>query len=255
MEMVTGYTNLATHAVLLKALLLTDEGKPAWAGKLRSHDAVRGGGSESPCGIHVHVQKPASLIHASKLRYFINSAANRQLIEDVARRYNAGFARINNAHCTNSPEKSAAQLIKPYKRWGDKITKQHAASALMRINGERYEALNFQNPNTVEYRIFRGSMLYESVMACLEFSVATWHYTRFAPAVRLTQDGFMEWINHPDNRADTRNLRVYLKRKGWDAFVPRPHKDAGPTTTTTEADDLPVVTPQEVDAIVNTANL
>ncbi len=242
-EMVTGYTDLATHAKLLHWLLVSDSGKPAWQGKLRSHDA-RGGS----CGIHVHVQKPTSLIHASKIRYFINAAASERLVRDVARRYNDGFARINNSAADSTPQETAANMVKQVKySRHDRLRREHTALAMQRFNQHsRYEALNFLNQNTLEFRIFRGTLMYVSVMACLEFTQAAWHFCRFCPATQLTPDNFVAWLNHPDNRADTRNLRVYLKRKGWACYVPNPRKDAPPTTESTE-DGLPTVTPAEIE--------
>jgi hypothetical protein len=218
-EMVTGFTDLGTHAALLKQMFENADGTSPWKGKLRSHDAK--GGS---CGIHVHIQKPKHLVHASKMRYFINHSGSQKLVSDVARRYNDGFARIDNALCRSTPQKLAVQAVKDVK-YGTttRTTANHERMALSRINGgNRYEALNFQNQHTVEFRIFRGTVVYQSMMACLEFTQAVWRFTRDTAATSLTVDNFVAWINRNDNRKDTRNLRLYLSRKGWaDVAVPK----------------------------------
>ena len=227
-EMVTGYTDVATHAALLKALLADEAGRPAWRGKLRSHDA-----SSQSCGIHVHVQKPASLIHASKMRYFINSPLSQKLVSDVARRYNTRWASVDHAAAGGTdPLKLAAAEVKACKR-GDKADKGSVRDALSRLSTTRYQALNFQNSATVEFRIFRGSMVYESVMACIEFSQAVWQYTRYTCAAQLSPNGFIAFISEPDNRKETANLRAYLTKKGWSPYMAKPRKVPGETASAT----------------------
>ena len=209
-EMVTGYTDLHTHNMLLKKLLCTDEGKPAWAGRLRSHDA-----SGQSCGIHVHIQKPKSLIHASRMRYFINAAATKELITDVARRYNVHYAKINNSLTAASPERAASAQLKNFKGYDTRATKETQTRALNRFNTDRYEALNFQNPRTVEFRLYRGSMMHETVMACMELTQAVYEYTQFRTAGMPTVAGFIDFINAADQASTTKNLRNYLHKKGW----------------------------------------
>ena len=224
-EMVTGYSNLATHADLLRALLSTPTGSPAFSGKLRSHDA-----DGQSCGIHVHIAKPKRLIHAMKMRYFINATQNAGLIKTVARRYSSGgYAKVQNRLVPTPQEsdKQTAKFFKESKRYGQSASKT-ATSAIDRINAnDRYEALNFQNEATVEFRIFRGSMLYGTVMACMEFTLATYDFCLVTSTVNLTTVKFVEWVNRPENRKQTVNLRQYLKRKGFDVVVPKPVKGLG----------------------------
>lgn len=232
-EMVTGYTSLAMHDKLLKTLLLGENGRAAWAGRLRSHDA-----SGAACGIHVHIQKPKHLLHATKMRYFINSAQNEQLIRDVARRYNESYARIDRNAGQIAPTKASVDLIKSvkYPSAARPTTSSHERMALDRINNDRYQALNFQNAHTVEFRIFRGSMLYESVMACLEFTQAVWQFCKDTSAINLTTEAFVDWINDAPQAASTRNLRKYLSKKGWSQVrVAKPVKTAPEPVVETES--------------------
>ena len=230
-EMVTGHTDLATHAQLLRALLCKDNGGNAYAGKLRSHDA-----SGQSCGIHVHAARPKSLLHAMKISYFINAGFNEQLIRDVARRYGNSYCTIREVPDAN---KAAAERFKRSKDYLSRhgYSKSAIASdAIGKINEQtRYVAVNYQNRATVEFRIFRGSMVYETVMACLEFSNAVWHFAKEMPATKLNTTEFIHWINEASNRKETRNLRTYLRKKGYDTIVPKARKEA--PTTTVEADD------------------
>ena len=217
-EMVTGWTDLQTHAKILKEML-TDNGVNCWQGKLRSHNNV--GGS---CGIHVHIVKP-SLIVSTKMRSFIYAAENKRLIEAVARRYNGSFSKMINV---DSWQEQAVDGYRDAKRY---VSSNALASkqAVSRLNGgDRYQALNFLNANTVEFRIFRGSMLYESVMACMEFTQSVYEFCRYTKAVNLNTPAFLKFICQPAQKHLTPNLRAYIRRKGFDVVVPNPVKAQAP---------------------------
>jgi hypothetical protein len=72
--------------------------------------------------------------------------------------------------------------------------------------------LNVTNPDTVEFRIFRGSLRYESVMAALEFvnALLTFCTPGEVSLVEFTALGFKRWLVRPQNRIDTKYLRSYL---------------------------------------------
>ena len=87
------------------------------------------------------------------------------------------------------------------------------------LNGDTiggiFEAVNFQPERTIEFRLFRGTLRYETIMACLEFTYAAWFFTRDTGQQDLTADHFLKYISQPNNRKDTVNLRSYLKDKGF----------------------------------------
>jgi hypothetical protein len=86
------------------------------------------------------------------------------------------------------------------------------------LTDSRYRALNWQNDHTVEFRMFRGTLRFESIMACLEFAYAAWHFTRETPISKLGVADFMAWICRTGNRQDTRYLRAYLRAKKFREF-------------------------------------
>jgi hypothetical protein len=53
-------------------------------------------------------------------------------------------------------------------------------------------------------------------MSCLEFTYATWFFTRDASTKSLTIDGFLKFICANENKGDTKFLRAYLRAKGFD---------------------------------------
>jgi hypothetical protein len=132
---------------------------------------------------------------------FINESANQKLVRAIARRDGANYSKILN-------KKASYQWLKNAKQ-GSK------ESRIQRLNTDRYEALNFQNEKTIEFRIFKGTLKYESIMASLEFTYATWWFTKDTGANDLTTEKFLEFISMPENKKFTRFLRQYLKEKGF----------------------------------------
>ena len=189
-EMVTAYTGLDVHKNQLQYFKQKTKG-------LKSHDT-------STCGLHVHVCKSSmTTLHGAKLVLFINDPANAELVKAIARRDASGYAKFQNK--------------KEDKHWlKDSVhSSKHKADQLCRLNSDRYEALNFRNEKTVEFRLFKGTLKYETMVSCLEFAFACWHFTSQASTNELTSSKFLEFICLPANRKDTRFLRAYLKEKGY----------------------------------------
>jgi len=188
-EMVTGYTGLDTHARQLEFF------KEPFRGA-KSHDT-------QTCGLHVHICKSdMTMLHCAKMILFVNESANQKLIRAIARRDGASYSKILN-------KKASYQWLKNAKN-GSK------QSRIQQLNSDRYEALNFQNEKTIEFRIFKGTLKYESIMASLEFAYATWHFCKDTGSNDLTIDNFLDFISEPENKRHTRFLRTYLKEKGFD---------------------------------------
>ena len=175
-EIVTQPAGLDVHAERMAKFLQN----PALKKGLRSHE----GGS---CGLHIHVGREfLTQAQIYRMQAFLNDSRNENLIRAIARRYDNGYSRI--------------------KRELAKFT------ALNKHSTDRYEALNITNVETVEFRIFRGSLRYESVMAALEFvnSLMTFCTPGAVSLTSFHADGYKSWLQLPPNRVDTKNLRGYL---------------------------------------------
>jgi len=99
----------------------------------RSHDAT------CSCGLHVHVSRSSMDTETEiRLAYFVNDQT--ELFETLARRES----------CT----------------WASFAAKKLDSTANQ--NGNRYEAVNFQNRATVEFRMFKGTLRLESLLATIE---------------------------------------------------------------------------------------
>lgn len=176
-EMITNPMGLDTHANFW--LWLQDK---SLTRTLRSHDT-------STCGLHIHVsRKNLHDLQLNRMNVFINHPDNQPLVKAVARRYATNYARIRE------------------KQMG----KAHYAV-------DRYDALNLENDETVEFRIFKGTLKHESLMAAIEFANAVVNFTNPAsPAgFNLSTERFMRFIAHDSQRSETRHLRSYLKEAGF----------------------------------------
>jgi hypothetical protein len=188
-EIVSNYADLATHAEQLKFF------KNRWQG-VRSHDT-------STCGLHIHIDKAdMTLYHASKLVLFINSPDNDKMVHALARRNSDSYGK-------RYDKSNDLSWLKDAKRH------ERKRNQLCSLNNDRYEALNFQNTNTIEFRLFKGTLKYMTIMACLEFTYASWYFTRQASASDLTTDNFLAFISEPANKGNSVNLRAYLISKGF----------------------------------------
>lgn len=147
---------------------------------LRSHNT-------STCGLHVHVNKDNldKLVQA-KIVTFVNDPNNKDLIVAVARRYAEGYCKIKSKDLNNALATT-----------------------------DRYEAVNVTGRRTMEFRIFKGSLKYESVMAAIEFVNALVSFAKDdegTTADALKIDNFIEYINNQAAN-ETTTLRPYLNQR------------------------------------------
>ena len=124
------------------------------------------------CGLHVHVSRNAlSEVQVARIVTFVNHPDNERLIRAVARRYAKGYCKIKSKNLA-----SAAH------------------------SDDRYEAVNITSSRTIEFRIFRGTLKYESIMAAVQFVNALVDFTDVGEMSEsdLSTDKFLEFINNPD---------------------------------------------------------
>jgi len=155
---------------------------------LKDKNAVRGLRSHntSTCGLHVHVSRDSmSKLQIAKVVSFINDPDNEPLIRAVARRYAEGYCKIKN--------------------------KKMGSAA---YSDDRYEAVNITPRKTIEFRIFKGSLKYESVMSAIQFTNALVDFCgRSTTSIReLKADNFLDFIRN-DESGDTDILVPYLENR------------------------------------------
>jgi hypothetical protein len=163
---------------------------------------------------------------------FWNDPLNKPLIEAIARRYSSGGGYAQACAGKADLKRVAKDVIgsKPSQQYSESkanYRKRVTHAGMRRLNdagqgadrGSRYVLCNFQNENTVELRGFRGTLRLDTMIACLEFAVMTWHFAKDCEPHLLTTHQFVQYINSPRWRHETKYLRAYLKAKGYDTWV------------------------------------
>ncbi len=242
-EIVTGHTGLDVHARVLKAL----DGA-SFGGNLSSHNT-------KTCGLHCHLDKAdMSPLDGAKMIAFIHSPENKALIKTIARRYggeNGSHSYAKFDYGKGKAVKGGAEAMRHEKsllQYGDYDKVRSRQMGLSSLHGDRYEAINFLNEKTVEFRLFKGTLKYTTIMACLEFAFATWHFCRQSGLTELTDEKFCQFLARKENRRDTKFLRAYLQEKGHKPMLdvePIRLKKAAPT-----AEPVPVAAVTDDDAVV-----
>ena len=199
-EMVTGWTGLDVHEKQLSFF------KERFVGA-KSHDT-------KTCGLHVHISKgDMSLLHATKMVEFINDPSNKSLILALARRDSSRWCAILDKKSNKSWKKTAVAITKGG-NGSAQMKEANKKRAICALNPSRYEAINFHNPSTIEFRLFKGTLRYQTIMACLQFSYAVYQFCKTQSAKKLTTEEFLQFICKPRNLKDTFYLREYLDQKG-----------------------------------------
>lgn len=141
----------------------------------------------STCGMHVHVSKNAiSLLQLVKIvKFFIEQ---KNFILKLSQR-------------------KAANL----QRWASLDFSNKFVKYVKEKNSSRYVAINLQNQNTIEFRIFRGTLKFESFMKNLEFLFSLLDFTREEGYIQITLDNYSKFLTK--NKKDYKNLINFLTEK------------------------------------------
>ena len=172
---------------------------------LRSHDTTT-------CGLHVHVSRYGmSALTIAKVVAFMNSDHNDAFVTRIARRDGNGYCK---------------------KKTCNSVEARHTRSH------DRYERVNLTNARTIEFRVFRGTTNYSTLMGSVEFTHNVIAFCAQASACELTFEKFCEFVFAPSNREDTKDLRALIVRRMSNAIRERiaqyiPTHKPQPTTRTT----------------------
>jgi hypothetical protein len=129
--------------------------------------------AKSNTGMHVHVsRKPLSLLTVGKLTEFMNKNDNRKFIEFIAGRKANHYCAFQNRTVTFP--------------W----THQR---------GDRYNTLNLQNEQTIEFRIFSSPLTYEDFASKVQFCQALVDYAKPAQSgaslkSQTNYNTFLTWV-------------------------------------------------------------
>jgi hypothetical protein len=133
--------------------------------------------TEKNVGMHVHVsRKPLSQLTLGKMTEFLNRLDNKQFIHHIAGRIDNNYARMSDERTITFPWR--------YKNGGD-----------------RYNALNLNNQNTVEIRLFATPMNYKEFAMRLQFVQALVDYCMPAQSNEALKkqthhEAFVAWLSN-----------------------------------------------------------
>lgn len=151
------------------------------------------------CGLHIHVSRSSlTFIEQAKIGKFIYE--NKNNVCRIARRPSCSYASM-----LNPKDKPILNL--PF-------------------GNSRYDSVNYVNNNTIEMRMFKGTLKYTSFMSSLEFVDAVIHYVTNNATVKLTNAKWNEFEDYVSN-SNYKFLRNYMKLLGFNV-VPYIKKEVPP---------------------------
>lgn len=143
--------------------------------KCKSHDT-------STCGLHIHVSKKAlSHIEAIRLGIFVN--LNCENFETLARRTQSHYSKF--------------KFIKKGRESNKQTSKEKGEYLNVINNSDRYEALNYQNHSTIEFRLYKGTLKYHTLISTIELTHAVCYFVKQVDST----------------------LNLVDKEKGWQLFM------------------------------------
>lgn len=123
------------------------------------------------CGIHIHVSRD-SLTQLGWYKAAILFRNSSRLVRRAARRQ-------PNRYCENRPNETTSEIV---------------GKMSGRDRGERYQAINFCNSKTVEFRIFKGTLNPASIARNVEFVNAVCEFANTQPITDMTGRKFVQWL-------------------------------------------------------------
>ena len=176
------------------------------------------------CGIHVHISKKSLTTQKlGQLMAFINNNKNGSFINALA-------GRAPNNYCVRSAVLGnntkgvdvSAKVVKKACKDGD-IKK---GLAFRRIEGaSHYDAVNIQNANTVEIRIFKSSTDKHRIFRILEFCESLVKFVRCHGMQQMTVYDYVQFLLRKENQEDYHHMILWLASKNMIGHTTKYAKD------------------------------
>lgn len=176
-----------------------------WRRIARSHNTTT-------CGLHIHVSRstvPEPVI--AKIVYLMNEPCMNEIVTLVARRsarHSYSCAKKKPWHSDTNPNPMTSNYGTPVPAW-KRARPAHSCSKRQHSD-ERYTPVNLTR-HTLEFRIFRGTLKYSTVLASIEFCDAVISYCTQYGASRMNDRDFTAWLKSSVTRKTYPALREYLE--------------------------------------------
>jgi len=149
-------------------------------------------------GVHIHVSRESiSSLSLGKAIVFVNAESNAAFMRAIAQRNLAAHQ-----YCKTNSAKKIYHI---------------------RNEGNRYEAINLTKGATIEFRIFKGTLKYESIMRYIEFVHGLLQFVQTASPKELTFECFIAFIKK-QGRKSYPQLNSWLREKCYILAKANPNK-------------------------------
>lgn len=183
-----------------------DEHRKRWPAMLQSDEAKKGlvSWDAEKAGLHIHITRSElSQLQIGKMLVFTNASANKTFVDWVA-------GRGSGSYCT-------------------RVKKKLGDGHPNRLSGSRYEAINTTRSDTIEVRLFRGTINHDRVMSYLDFTDALVEFC--APTVSglgslESPNEFIAFV-----KQNRKRWEYLYKRLVADRYLPEPPKPKLPPST------------------------
>lgn len=151
------------------------------------------------CGLHIHISR-TGFSTGSHMHRFLNLVySNQEFYETLAGRSSEQWAKFSDIMVNDYERDSHGNIIEDDHGFARSVTTRTFKRKLGYRGSDRYSAVNTNNSETLEMRIFRGSVNSETIKAQLDLAHASVEYTRTLNANdvikgALSADSFMWYI-------------------------------------------------------------
>lgn len=152
------------------------------------------------CGLHIHVSR-TGFTNGSHMHRFLNLVySNQELYEALAGRSSDQWAKFSDIIRTDyARDIEGNRIVDEYNSYSIKTTRSFMRKLNSDYGSDRYSAVNTLNRETLEMRIFRGTVNSNTIKAHLDLAHASVEYTRVmsVPQVRdgaLSPSNFVAYI-------------------------------------------------------------
>jgi hypothetical protein len=169
---------------------------------LRSKNGVRVKSWDTrTCGLHIHISRTGFSGGAHMHRFLNLVYSNPDLYSTLAGRTSDQWAKFTDINVREYARNSEGDRIPDNFNGGYQIVSKRTFAHKLQPdrNSDRYSAVNTNNRETLEMRIFRGSVNSETVKAHLDLAHASVEYTRTLTVQDVLQgalsaDNFMWYV-------------------------------------------------------------
>jgi hypothetical protein len=152
---------------------------------LRSNYKVKSWGT-STCGLHIHISRSGFSSGAHMHRFLNLVYSNQEFYETLAGRSSDQWAKFTDIYqrtWLRDDEGNRTDL---------KTTRTFAHKLNFNYGSDRYSAVNAQNRETLEMRIFRGTVNTNTIKAHIDLAHASVEYTRVMSVKDILQGGALK---------------------------------------------------------------